>query len=159
MESCRWLLAYQATRMDSSRQGAVFDAARWGHLDVCKLLLETAEVNFSQGSYDEPWEIVRGACRHGCQELISLLLANGAHWDPEAPVYAAKHGHWALAEWLLQLHREDPSARLVCYTRLLEGAASGCDLPALKQVHALLLVSPPPPQEHVGPVRARSYLS
>ncbi len=47
MESCRWLLAYQETWTDSSREAAVFGAARWGHLDVCKLLLETAEVNFS----------------------------------------------------------------------------------------------------------------
>ncbi len=98
--------------------------------------------------------------RHRCQELLSLLLANGAKWDPEAPAYAAKHGHWALAEWLLQLHRQDPIARPVCYTRLLEGAAAGCDLLTLKHAHALLLANPPPPpSQHVGPVKARSDLS
>ncbi len=150
LEACSWLLAnvHAGERLDLA--SVLCSAALGGSIDVCKLLLETAKAGGTADGRVPDASLagsgaVQAAAAAGRKELAAWLLDNGATWSPQAPGFAARWGHWALTEWLLQLHHEHPATRPVCYTELSYGAAAGCDLSTLQRAHALKLANAPLP--------------
>ncbi len=116
LEACRWLLAYPDTCQPLNFNGAMAEAVRGGHSDVCKLLLDAARAagraSGAQNALDPATPVFQpfhrylfSAAEHGRKELITWMLDNGARWTPNAAGFAARGGHWELPEWLLELHR------------------------------------------------------
>lgn len=155
LEACRWLLANAHAGERLNLKAVLLSAVSGGNIDICKLLLDAAKAG-DNGDGPVPDASLAGsgalpsAAAAGRKELAAWLMDNGASWNPAAPGVAARNGHWELAEWLLQLHRESPATRPICYEQLTYGAAAGCDLSALKRARALELANvPPKPDDEV----------
>ncbi len=156
LESCRWLLANMHAGEPLDLPAVLDSAVSGGSIDICKLFLDAANAG---GTADGPVldaslagsGVLPSAAAAGRKELAAWLWDNGATWNPAAPGFAARNGHWELAEWLLELHKESPATWPVCYEQLTYGAAAGCDLSALQRALALELANAPPlPDDEVA---------
>ncbi len=112
-------------------------AAAAGRLDSCAWLR-------SQGC---PWadparpqaagaSALDWAAAAGCSEAVEWLLDAGCPWSEHAPAAAARHGHVSLLRRLLGLHAFDSRRYPMDGWALLAGAAHGCDLATLQELHA-----------------------
>jgi hypothetical protein len=103
-----------ANDKDTYGKTPLFEAARWGHMDVVELLLsKSAKVNAKDNRGDTP---LFGAVSSGHMDVVTLLLSKGAEVNARAndgctPLHEAAYlGHKEVVELLLT-HKAEPDAK------------------------------------------------
>ncbi|GIM03824.1 hypothetical protein Vretimale_8508 [Volvox reticuliferus] len=123
---CRWLRRVECPWSEDVVEAAV----RAGQLAICKWLIK-------EGCPNQLRRLLTVAAGAGHRDVCEWLLEFGAPLGGRGPRAAARAGHVALMERLLQ----PLTCQQVGVPKLLAAVAEGCDLPTLQRVYCTFVES------------------